>query len=859
MLAYPSPTTLRFVVFLAALLSAGAFVGTWLHNQLLFDDWLEVVVRCEAQALAQTATLPADQAALARVPAAARCRVGADRRRAAFDFGGAAAAGAAGLVVLYLAPAVVERRRRLRPLGPALDPAAERVAALAAEAGLSPAPIPMLGAATLHDGFSYGTPGRYRIALPRAAAVRWRSQALFDPLVRHELAHVAHRDVTLAWLARSVWYALAPLLALPLVVILLSSDRSLLPDYLWRTALLAITVQLVSSALLRSREHDADLRASRAAGDQGEVAALVARARVPAGASWYRRLLANHPAPSSRQAVLARPELAVGVTFLDGLTAAFLAALTVPLIVKALVTLFMGSGRTDLATAVAALVAGPLLGGSIGLGLWRAALVQRVVGGPTRPTPASLGVAAGLVLGQVASLAQTGTGTLGGVTRPPWLVVVAVAGLGATALAAGLGELWADAAPAVRRARTSWVAALAVNSVLYATVLWMASSLELALDQGGWVITRSWLVTVVASWPVVAAVAALAAVAAWALSATRPGAGTPAWLLERGDQRPWPVTGRAGMAQAATTGVAAGLAGAGVIIVFRLLAGPAAGSALEQRFYTYVWVGAMASASAALTLTLFSPRRGVGAGALAGPLACLTAMAGFVAMNTVLGGRLYASFVTGVVRPPLALGLVLSVLVAPAGLLTWGRHVRVRHAWLAATALGLICTSAVVAGRATLTGFTNSVAAVLPPGPVVSTPLDPTAAEARHYLTVIAPDVARRYTAVQQAVAAIDADPTIDGAARASRVRTEILAPLGALLADAEAYQPTTAKTRSVHLACIKALRTAVEEFETFAAAFDSNDTQTLADAQAKQQEEQRYWQAWQTGLADLTTTVGSG
>jgi hypothetical protein len=55
-LAYPSPTALRFVVFLAALLSAGAFVGTWLHNQLLFDDWPEVVVRCEAQALAPTRT-----------------------------------------------------------------------------------------------------------------------------------------------------------------------------------------------------------------------------------------------------------------------------------------------------------------------------------------------------------------------------------------------------------------------------------------------------------------------------------------------------------------------------------------------------------------------------------------------------------------------------------------------------------------------------------------------------------------------------------------------------------------------------------------------------------------------------------
>jgi hypothetical protein len=279
---------------------------------------------------------------------------------------------------------------------------------LATEAGLARAPTLVLGAATQRDGFSYGTPGRYRIALPRAVAVRWRNTALFDPLVRHELAHVAHRDVALSWLARSVWYALAPLLALPVVVILLSRDRSILGDYLWRAVLFAVMVQLVSHALLRSREHDADLRAAQAGGGPEPVAALVAQVRDPGRSSWYRRLLANHPSPAGRLAVLERPELAAGVSFLDGLTAGFLAALAGPLIVQASVPLLMGSLRSDLALVAAVLVAGPLLGGSVGLGLWRAALVQRVAGGSVRPARVAFGVAAGLLLGQVASLAQTG-------------------------------------------------------------------------------------------------------------------------------------------------------------------------------------------------------------------------------------------------------------------------------------------------------------------------------------------------------------------------------------------------------------------------------------------------------------------
>src|SRR6266511_5364118 len=146
-LAYPSPTTSRYLIFLAALLSAGLFIGNWVHNQVLDREWCAAVVRCEQVARQQTGTQPSLEAAIARENAAARCRAAADRRRAAFAFGGAAAASAAGLVVLYLVPRVLERRRRLRPIPPGLEPAGERVAALAGEAGLASPPALMLGAA----------------------------------------------------------------------------------------------------------------------------------------------------------------------------------------------------------------------------------------------------------------------------------------------------------------------------------------------------------------------------------------------------------------------------------------------------------------------------------------------------------------------------------------------------------------------------------------------------------------------------------------------------------------------------------------------------------------------------------------
>jgi hypothetical protein len=853
-LAYPSPTTSRYLIFLAALLSAGVFVGNWIHNQVVGDEWIAEVTRCRQETLQLTPTQPSLEGAIAQENAAARCRADADRRWAAFAFGGAAAAGAAGLVVLYLVPGVVERRRRLRPVVPGLEPARDRMVTLAAEAGLAHPPSLMLGAASQRDGFSYGVPGRYRIALPQAVAIRWRSPALFDPLVRHELAHVAHRDVALAWLARSVWYALAPLLALPVVISLLSDDRSLLPDYLWRAALFAVVVQLVSSALLRSREHDADLRAAQAMGGPEAVAAVVARARDAGQESWHRRLLANHPTPARRLAVLERPELAAEVTFLDGFTAAFLATLTAPLVVFALVALLMGSGRSDLGRVGAALIAGPLLGGSVGLGLWRASLVRRVAGGAVRPAPVAFGVGAGLALGQVASLAQTGIDELGGVKHPPMLAVIAVAGLGATVLTAGLGELWADAAPALRRARASWLTAIAASSVMFAMVLWAAGSLELAQDRLGWVVTRMWLVTVLGSWPVLVAVAALAATAAWALLRPGHGALTPRWLLERGEPGPWPASGRVRLPEAAAAALAAGLAGAAAIIGYRILAGPAAtDAAVLQRFYSYFWVAAAAGAAVMLALALLVPRRGVGVGALAGPLATLIALAGFLAMNTALGGDLDADFVTSTVRFPLALGLVLAVLAAPVGLIAWQRDRQHRaRVWPVAAVLGLVAVLAVLGGRGVLVG---DLSLAMPDSGDRDQQL--ALAEVAQYAGT-ATDIQQRYAAVETAVAAIVNDRTAaDGPARAARLRAEVLTPLRSLLADAEAYQPPTATIQSAHLACVAFLRAVAEAFETYATGFETDDATAFAAAEAKLEEGRRHAGTWHAGLANLLAAAG--
>jgi Zn-dependent protease with chaperone function len=326
-LAMPSPTVSRFLVLVAALLSAGLFVGTWVHNQTgVGADWLDQVRECQEQ----RAEVPpgADPAeALAAEESFLRCAEGAQQRLALFALGGVAGAAVAGLAVLAMVPTFVQRRRRLRPAGEKLAAAEQRVTTLAGESGLRRAPRVLVGPSTVRDAFSFGLPGRYRVVLPPALAIRSRDRSVFDPLVRHELAHLARHDVLIAWSARAVWYALLPMLAAPVVWGIVRADLSLLPSYAWRAALLVAVAFVASASILRSREYDADLTSAATAEQRTALAGLLGRAARPRATGW-RRIAAYHPDRDHRIAALEQPGRIARISILDGALAGFLASLT---------------------------------------------------------------------------------------------------------------------------------------------------------------------------------------------------------------------------------------------------------------------------------------------------------------------------------------------------------------------------------------------------------------------------------------------------------------------------------------------------------------------------------------------------
>jgi len=840
-LAYPRATTVRFIVLVVAMLAAGLFVGSAVFTTAAGASWSRATAECAASA----ASLPGSPDLQSSAYLA--CVAPVERDRVVFALGAAAVVALAALTVLLLAPTLVERRRRLRLPSQAMAAAVQRVAELAHEAGLRRPPTLVVGPSSLRDGFCYGRPGRYRIALPTGLVIRPES-TVFEAVVRHELAHVAHRDVALAWLARSVWYALGPMLMLPIVVSLVAADLSVLPDYLWRAALLAGVVLLAQRALLRSREHDADLRAAETVGGAHAMAAALSSICRPPS-TVVRQLVAHHPDAATRLEVLRSPGRATVVTVVDGVTVAFLAAFTLPVLNSLLISAFLGdSPAVDLTRVISAALVGALMGGTLGLGLWRQALVGQVTGTPSRVAPAAVGVFVGSVAGQAVSFAGTALDA-GRFDQPLLISVVALGATGATIVTAGLGQLWAEASGRLRRPSGSWVPATALSALLLGAALWASYLLQAALELGGWPLANGVVQAQLASPAMAALAVVLAAAAGWALWTVRSGSAAPAWLMpSQAEQRQPSAAPRTRHVLA--VGAVGGLAGVAVLVGFTVLAGSPHGPAeQEQRLFTYLWLAGTVGAITALLLALGASDRGRGAALLTGPVGAVTVGVGFLALNTARGGAPTPEFIAFVLQRVLAIGLLLYLATACLALATppVRRHGPTPALLLAITAV--VTTGAaigVLSGRDILAPRLDQLTVAQPADPVI-------VEEAiRDYKTRTAPDILQRRNQLDTTTQEINADRDLPAATRAARIRSDIVQPLQQLLHDAESYQSPDDRVATVHQHCIGALRSALAAYDDFAVAFETNDQTLLDRGRAALAAELPQWEAWFDGISAL-------
>ncbi|WP_329405760.1 M48 family metalloprotease [Nocardia vinacea] len=830
------------------MIASGLFIGDWFYGVLTGEQFVQIVERCLEQA-GYTGSFDSLREQITIQDTAMRCYAFAQHTRASYSLGGAILVVLAGTSVVFIAPRIIERRRHLQPVATLLPDTADRVTELAVSAGLQHLPTAMLGDGAQRDAFSYGSPRRHRIAVPRAAAVRWRDQSLFDPLILHELAHLRNRDVGLSWLTRGVMYSIVPTMLLPICVSVVTGEFNLMPDYVWRAAILVGTVSVISTALLRSREHDADLRAATLMHDPNAMIALVGQSHSVSG-GWWRQLRANHPAPAARADILKYPHRAASVGFVDGMAPAFLAASAMPLINVVATALSTANPIGPYQDLVAPSIGGVLLGCTVGTGVWRVVAVDRAAAAiPSLWAPAC-GVAVGLLLGQVVSLANTTSVLRGGLAHPAWLAIPALAGLASTVLVYSVAEVCFDATARLRSPRWAWIPGIVISCLVYFAVLNLSQRLQLTLDKAPWAFTRNCLIFELDSWPVVIAATVAAAMTGTAIMLARPGTHAPTWLFDESKptQTPWP-TASGTLHQMLLIGAVCGTCALIPYAVYRNRApNDLNATSLFTLLEVSTWCGATGGAAAVVALILCVPRRGVALGMLAGTVAVLIFVIGFWVINAADDAPTHLRVVASMLADVLGLFFLLGTIIAPLALiprlLDWrtGRTV----AFAAALAL-TTCTGAILV---------STTAEPVTEADLILGDIAPTVPEslaARMYVNVtgkrLSEGLFHTYGALKQIAPLI---PTGDSSDLAQSIRSTIVQPLTALAAEAQTEHPRSPTVAAVHADAITLIATLTSASRQLADALEANDYRTVAEAMAELDQSSVMLDRWIMGMEYL-------
>ncbi|MFC4531064.1 hypothetical protein [Sphaerisporangium dianthi] len=534
-LAMPSPARGRYLLLVIVMVLAGAFVGQNLHDQIWGKSWQLTMERCtkeEIWAQAGTGLAGDDKSIVDRAETITGdyrrqvdCAASAERRRMVANLGGASAVLILGVALMLLLP-----HRLLRRAGPLRTPPASWAARVETEAramGLRRAPEVVFGSLRSREPFTVDRPGRARIVLPPGIVTLPSEQA--DAVIRHELAHVRAGDVTLVWLTRGVWWALPPILLIPPAVTFWPFLRTLavavftggdtmtaklglvgsvslgmarhpiVADYGPRAVLLLALSAAVALAVLRSREHEADMRAAQ--GPAGGPLADLLRGRPETHHSWWRRLRAIHPVPSRRLAALERPVEALGSPAIDAFVVAMLATV-VARDLSSMAPYGFGEslGMTVDEKRAAGLIAGSVLALGWGTALWRTTAAARIESEAVRTRRVTLAICGGALLGQMVSIRNTAaiTQALFWTSNALMFLILPVVLAGAGACSIVFARRWALLDHAGRLTRQGYAAAMVVNVMVFVGGFWVGTDIATFMsireqfsarqpDSGAWV------------------------------------------------------------------------------------------------------------------------------------------------------------------------------------------------------------------------------------------------------------------------------------------------------------------------------------------------------------------------------------
>ncbi|MFF5213066.1 M48 family metalloprotease [Streptosporangium sp. NPDC000396] len=389
----PAATSSRFILLIAITLSAAGSSYDLVAGGP--SGWREAYLRCDRAADADALRLPAEP--LAQRYLSCLDEIGLSR--------GLAGAGAMLLVALAIVglyairPRLTIRRQHLVPADPAAYAGLhETVRRLAESEGLRRVPQIMLDVhRKTPDGRAFGRYPRYYLRLNIGVLQRERESPgdkTVESVVLHELAHLRNRDVDLTNLTLASAWAFGGVVAAPLLLFTLVRDPARLPDVGIRTTASMALVMVLAAAVLRSREHYADVRASVAGGR------LIPRP--PRRGGWIRALLPMHPRDTRRAKVVRDPGILMRWVPGEALGAGVAAGLGLSHFWE--ITRLWSANNTRYALLLTSLPYGLLAVTVVGAGAYRATLSALVAAGPVpRGVVSGAALAAGIVLGLLIS------------------------------------------------------------------------------------------------------------------------------------------------------------------------------------------------------------------------------------------------------------------------------------------------------------------------------------------------------------------------------------------------------------------------------------------------------------------------
>jgi Zn-dependent protease with chaperone function len=260
--ALPTDTAVLFLLLVITFVTSSLYLFQFLYIGLNARTFGDTMLRCASASPPGGGKLTS--VVMAEVDAFTACTAEVSKEEVTYALVGALLVVVIAWVLYRLRPAWRERRGGLEPAeGPDLAYLKGGVDALATQASVA-APAVLLDPANPSvSAFAYGAGKELRIGVTGGLVVQQSlDPPMFDAVVRHELGHLANRDVPWTFYTLSAWWSFLVAALLPVTLVALVNARQYLLQLGIRVAALTVMLGVVGAALLRIREAYADARAA---------------------------------------------------------------------------------------------------------------------------------------------------------------------------------------------------------------------------------------------------------------------------------------------------------------------------------------------------------------------------------------------------------------------------------------------------------------------------------------------------------------------------------------------------------------------------------------------------------------------